>query len=87
MQDFLATEEGLACVNQQLENTRNGKNGRRDPRLKPDLFRQALYYYLCHMAKTHSFVEIFNALEKYIQSPERRWKYVMRVKRGLTDTS
>jgi len=87
MQDFLATEEGLACINQQLEHTLNGKYGRSTLRLKPYLFRQALYYWLCHMAKTRSFVEIFNALEKYISSPERRWKYVLRVKRGLTDTS
>ena len=39
------------------------------------------------MAKEHSFVEIFNKLEKYIQDPDRRWKYTMRVKRGLNDTS
>lgn len=39
------------------------------------------------MAKERSFVEIFNALEKYIQDPDRRWKYVLRVKRGLNDTS
>ena len=64
-----------------------GRNGKIDARFKPYLFRQALYYWLCHMAKDHSFVEIFDALEKYIQNPDRRWKYVMRVKRGLTDTS
>ena len=87
MLNFLETEEGLACINQQLENTREGKNGKKDCRYKPYLFRQALYYWLCHMAKEHSFVEIFNALEKYIQNPDRRWKFVMRVKRGLIDTS
>jgi len=34
-----------------------------------------------------SFVELFKDLEKYIDSPQARWKYVVRVKRGLTDTS
>ena len=34
-----------------------------------------------------SFVEMFKDLEKYISDPKRRWKYCMRSKRGLTDTS
>jgi len=32
------------------------------------------------------FVELFNDLEKYMESPDKRWKRVLRVKRGLTDT-
>lgn len=39
------------------------------------------------MAKQMSFVELFHALEKYIDKPQMRWKYCIRVKRGLTDTS
>jgi hypothetical protein len=34
-----------------------------------------------------SFVDLFKDLEKYIDSPQARWKFVLRVKRGLTDTS
>jgi hypothetical protein len=34
-----------------------------------------------------SFVELFNDLERYIDNPRSRWKYVVRVKRGLIDTS
>jgi hypothetical protein len=56
MQTFLDTEEGLACINQQLENTKKGKNGSKNLKIKPYLFRPALYYYLCFMAKEHSFV-------------------------------
>ena len=34
-----------------------------------------------------SFVELFKDLEKYIDNPRARWRSVLRVKRGLTDTS
>ena len=34
-----------------------------------------------------SFVDLFKNLEKYVDSPIARWKYAVRVKRGLTDTS
>ena len=34
-----------------------------------------------------SFVELFNDLEKFVDDQKRRWKFVMRVKRGLSDTS
>jgi len=30
---------------------------------------------------------LFKDLEKYVDNPRRRYKYVLRVKRGLTDTS
>lgn len=66
MLNSLETEEGLACINQQLENTKKGRNASKNLKIKPYLFRQALYYYNCYMAKEHSFVEIFNNLEKYI---------------------
>lgn len=54
---------------------------------KPFLFKAALNYYSAYMASKMSFVELFNELEKYIDSPRRRYKCVLRVKRGLTDTS
>jgi len=39
------------------------------------------------MAKNLSFVDLFNDLTKYIDSALAKWKLVLRVKRGLTDTS
>ena len=44
-------------------------------------------YYTAYMAKQMSFVELFFDLEKYIDNPQTRWKFVLRVKRGLVDTS
>lgn len=44
-------------------------------------------YYAAVKAKDMSFVELFQDLTKYIDSPVARWKCVVRVKRGLTDTS
>lgn len=37
------------------------------------------------MAETMTFKELFHHLEEYVQDPERRWHYVMRVKRHLPD--
>ncbi len=53
----------------------------------PFLFKPALNYYACYKASELSFVELFNDLEKYVDNPKKRWKYVLRVKRGLSDTS
>jgi hypothetical protein len=50
------------------------------------LFKAALNYYSAYMASKMSFVDLFNDLEKYIDNPKRRWKCVVRVKRGITDT-
>ena len=33
-----------------------------------------------------SFVELFNDIEKYIDSKCSRWKFVLRLKRGLIET-
>ena len=38
------------------------------------------------MASQISFVDLFNDLEKFIDNPRRRYKFVLRVKRGMTDT-
>ena len=32
-----------------------------------------------------TFKQLFDHLEEYVDSPEQRWKHVMRVKRGLLD--
>ena len=34
-----------------------------------------------------SFVDLFNDIQKYIDDKKSRWKFVLRVKRGLLDTS
>lgn len=49
----------------------------------PYLFKPALNYYLCCKASEMSFVDLFNDVAKYVDNPRRRWKYVLRVKRGL----
>jgi hypothetical protein len=54
---------------------------------KPFMYRSALNYYAAFMAKELSFVELFKALERYVETPQSRWKFCLRVKRGLTDTS
>lgn len=82
MQKCLATEEGFACVNQMVETIKN------DIDYKPFLWKSALNYYTAYMAKNMSFVELFQDIEKYTESnSELRWKYVLRVKRGLNDTA
>ena len=39
------------------------------------------------MASKLSFVELFNDLEKYIDSRLSRWRFVLRLKRGMIETS
>lgn len=82
MQKCLATEEGFACVNQMVNTIKN------DIDYKPFLWKSALNYYAAYMAKNMSFVELFQDIEKYtIGNSDLRWKYVLRVKRGLNDTT
>ena len=76
----IATEEGLACTNQMVQTVKDG-------RCKPFLYRSALNYYAAFMAKELSFVDLFRDLERYVDSPQARWKFTLRVKRGLSDTS
>ena len=79
MKTCIATEEGLACTNQLISTVKNGK-------LRPFLHKSALNYYAAFRAKEMGFVELFHDLAKYIENPDKRWKRVLRVKRGLTDT-
>lgn len=37
------------------------------------------------MSEKMTFKELFQHLEEFVQDPERRWHYVMRVKRHLPD--
>lgn len=59
-----------------------------EAKLKPPfLYKSALNYYSAYMASKLSFVELFQDLEKYLDNPRRRFQNVMRVKRGMVDTS
>ncbi len=80
MKPCIATEEGLASINQLYEHALKGGP-------KPYLYKGALNYYACCMAAEMSFVELFEELAQYVDDPFRRWKYCLRVKRGMTDTS
>lgn len=77
---YTETEEGLASLNTQMDAAMDSKR-------KPYLWSAALHYYSSTLAKSMSFVEIFNSLKKYVEDPVKRWKECVRVKRGLTDSS
>jgi hypothetical protein len=80
MKNCIVTEEGLACINALYDTALEKK-------FKPFLFKYALHYYSCCLASQMSFVELFNALEPYVDNPKRRWKSVLRVKRGTESTT
>lgn len=79
LKSCIQTEEGFACVNQLVRTAWDGKH--------PFLYRSALNYYSAFMASKMSFVELFEDIEKYIDSKMSRWKFVLRLKRGLIETS
>lgn len=51
------------------------------------MYRAALLYYGCYLASKTSFSKIFEILAKYQPDVESRWREVVRVKRGIADTS
>jgi len=53
----------------------------------PYLYRSALNYYAACKAADMSFVELFNDIEKFIDNKMSRWKFTLRLKRGMQDTS
>ena len=59
----------------------------KDPNKYTFLFKPALNYYMCCKAFEMSFAEMFKDLAKYVDNPKTRYKYILRVKRGLADTS
>ncbi|GFN92320.1 hypothetical protein PoB_001882600 [Plakobranchus ocellatus] len=75
MEPMNPTEEGLASLHSVLF------------REKPFLWRAALLYYTTYMASKLSFKELFSDLEKFVYSPNVRWDYCLRAKRGQVDTS
>ncbi|CAG5136161.1 unnamed protein product [Candidula unifasciata] len=64
------TEEGLASLHSVLFRT------------EPYLWRAALLYYTTYMASKMSFKELFHDLGKFVRSPNVRWEYCLRAKRG-----
>jgi len=73
--DYLLTEEGLATVNSLLAQP------------QPLLWSPALNYWLVVEGSRSSFAQLNQKLKKYVDSPERRWRYCLKVKRGVDDTS
>lgn len=73
--EYLKTEEGLASLHALIP---------RDMRLA---YFPALRYLAAHTALNGSFVDVWNFLTPYLDSPERRWGVAFRQKRGVTDTS
>jgi len=71
----LITEEGLASVNTLLK-SRNKL-----------LWSPALSYYSQCRAREVGFTALFFELRQYVSSPEARWSYCLRCKRGLKNTA
>uniref|UniRef100_A0A8C6THZ2 KIAA0895 like n=1 Tax=Neogobius melanostomus TaxID=47308 RepID=A0A8C6THZ2_9GOBI len=69
------TEEGLASLHSVLL------------RKQPHLWRAALLYYTVHHAAAMSFSQLFHHIRRFVHSPDVRWEYCLRAKRGQTDTS
>merc|ERR1719313_2928563 len=72
----MATEEGLASLNTVVLH----------PHCKL-LIGPALRYYSAAMAQQMSFQQLFHHLQRFVADSEVRWHSVMRVKRGMQDTS
>lgn len=73
-------EEGSGCVNMMLEPAK-------DPNKYTYLYKPALNYFLCCRASEVSFSQLYKDIEKYVDNPKVRYRYVLRVKRGICDTS
>lgn len=65
LKNYMATEEGLATLNQLLDKALN-------PKRQPFLFNCALAYYSAFIASTMSFRDLYKELEKYVDDPEER---------------
>ena len=62
----MATEEGLASLNQELDKAL-------DPKRDAYLFKVALYYYAAFMASILSFKDLYVDLKKYMDNPIERY--------------
>jgi len=91
----MTIEEGMGCINMLLEQARecagfvlgDAAEKPKERRPMPFLFKPALNYYACYKASEMSFVELFRDMARYVDNPRKRWKYVLRMKRGIGDTS
>lgn len=59
----------------------------KDPTQYTYLFKPALNYFLCCRASEVSFSQLYKEIAKYVDNPRQRYRYILRVKRGLADTS
>ena len=59
----------------------------KDPNKYTYLYKPALNYFLCCRASEVSFSQLYKDIEKYVDNPKVRYRYVLRVKRGICDTS
>lgn len=73
--NYQITEEGLASINSL------------SAKKIPYLWTQATLYLSVHQANQSSFSELNQYLKQYIDSPDLRWRYCVRAKRGVEDTS
>ncbi len=73
--DYLLTEEGLATLSGLIAHP------------EPYMWSPALNYWLVAEGSRSSFSQLNQKLKKYVDSPERRWRYCLKVKRGVEDTS
>lgn len=80
LKNHLVTEEGLASINQVIEDAK-------DPNGTPLLYSAALHYYAAYLASVMSFEEMHSVLKKYISDEIKLWRECVRVKRGMRDTS
>ncbi|OMJ71053.1 hypothetical protein SteCoe_30832 [Stentor coeruleus] len=76
---YIETEEGLASLHTMLDSAFSGRR-------KPYLWRAALHYYSSYYASMCSFVELYQRLDRYMDDPVKRFKEVLRVKRGISNT-
>jgi len=72
---YLPTEEGLATLHSLL------------PKTEKSLYTTAIRYLAVKHSQTHSFAELWQFVERYIQDFETQWMICFRQKRGVTDTS
>lgn len=89
LKSAILQEEGSGCINMMLEHAKTQFAPDADPAevRRCFLFKPALNYYMCCKASEMSFYELFKDLEKYVDNSRLRYRYVLRVKRGLSDTS
>lgn len=75
LNSYLSTEEGLATLHSKINAS------------EKHLWSAALSYYIVCQAEKLSFSELWEDLKKFVDDGDRRWKYCVKAKRGIMDTS